>query len=51
MLTLTRVKAKQHPDIQTVAAIVRFFNAHRTRKFYSEPFRMTLEEPAGVGAF
>ncbi|EGK59642.1 hypothetical protein HMPREF9086_2843 [Enterobacter hormaechei ATCC 49162] len=31
MLTLTRVKAKQHPDIQTVAAIVRFFNAHLTR--------------------
>lgn len=25
MLTLTRVKAKQHPDIQTVAAIVRLF--------------------------
>nr|DAO63670.1 MAG TPA: hypothetical protein [Caudoviricetes sp.] len=25
MLTLTRVKEKQHPDIQTVAAIVRLF--------------------------
>nr|DAK69244.1 MAG TPA: hypothetical protein [Caudoviricetes sp.] len=25
MLTLTRVKTKQHPDIQIVAAIVRLF--------------------------